>query len=908
MKKNLLSVAVKGAIGLTAAAVMVPATPAFAQEDATLVEEVVVTGSRIRRTDLESTSPVSIVSAEDMKVQGIVNVADALQQLTAQNGGLTSAVNNGGGGKSTVNLRGMGSQRTLVLLNGRRVTPSGIGANATVDLNTVPVAIIERIEVLKDGASAVYGSDAIAGVVNIITKKNFEGFQIDMQGGQSFESDGNETSVDITFGHSSDRGNITTSLGFYERGSVMQGDREFSECPLTDDADGTGVYCAGSTNTIGGNLYGTPAPVPDGWVQMEAPGSGGYHALTNDDRYNYAARSFNSTPAKRYNLNVNGNYQLTDTLEYFFEGSYNKRLSTQQMAPQPINYTLNNWRIPLDPDVYPFIGDYDFADPEDGEDSGNVALPLRRMTEVGDRIYEQAIDTVRLSTGFSGEVGEFYWDAALTYGRSDALDRSRNYINMDRVVKSVTDNCTDGDESTPCVNYLGEGALTPADVEYIKYDDQATGYSQQLVTEFNISGDLFELPAGVVGFAAGTSFREEKGAYQPDALTVAGLGSGNATSPTSGGYDVTEVYTEFSVPVFSDTAVGDLTADLAARGFDYSTFGSDSTWKAGLSWQINDMLKLRSVSSTAFRAPNIGELYGGQSSSYENFTDPCNDWDAPDSDAPARCADEVPTGFSQANDQMRALVGGNPDLMPETADTFTFGVVAEPLDGLSVTLDYFKTEIDNAIDSVEVNTIVQQCYTVGGVWCDSVQRDATNNIEGVEALDDNLATMNIDGVDAAVDYNFDAAGLSWRAHWETTQYLTWDYQPFEGADFIDDIGVGYASGGSLPEWKHKLAMSVAGDRWTAAYDMSYIGELTTASVAQDGQDPSEIDGAYVDGIFYHNASFSYNLTDALTLSGGVKNLLDEEPPYYYDNQDANTDQYLYDAVGRRWYMGATMSF
>ncbi len=925
---------------------------AFAEEGEEIdkVERIEVTGSRIKRADLESASPVSVITTEDMKIQGITNVADALQNLTAQSGGLTAAVNNGGNGNATVNLRGMGANRTLVLVNGRRMVASGTGASSRVDLNAIPMSAVKRIEVLKDGASAIYGSDAVAGVVNIIMRDDFEGIEFDANYQETGEGDGEESSLSTTFGINSDKGNIVVNLGYYDRGSVRQSARSYSECPIWEADDGAGPYqyCGGSSFSLGMNSY----LADDSRVQFEPGGndsstSAGYHDWINsgddNDRYNYSALSYLSTPAERYNVSVLGNYEIADELNFFAEAYYTNRSSVQQMAPQPIYYAYGangrNWTMAQDSEVYPFIGLYDFDMPgSTAAGEYNTMYPLRRMQEVGPRIFEQEVNTIQMTTGLEGMFGDYSWEVFYTYGRNSAVAKSKNYINMENAIKSVNENCegvtvtgtqdnytVEGNNAAlPCINYMGLGSISEADAEYLRYTDQGTSGTEMHHLAGVISGDLFELPAGPVGFAVGVERRKESAFNQPDAFSSSGIGSGNAVQPTSGSYSVNEMYVELIAPLLTDLPLAQqVDLELAMRAFDYDTFGSDSTYKLGLTWRMNDALMLRSVVSTAFRAPSVGELFGGQSDSYTNFTDPCNGVGGADVDAryAAACANDVSSGaiagdgsWSQGNGQVRAVVGGNPELGPETADTFTVGVVVEPLEGLSFTVDYYDIELSNVVSSIGVGTRLDKCYTaadggLGGAnaFCQGVMRNAVGDFDGVPATSANLSTWKLTGMDYNVQYKFEALELEWSLDWEASFIDTWESVGFEGEEGVENVGVASSSSGSIPEWKHNFGARVSGENWTIAYNMMWVDELTDSYVTNGG-DAADLYSPTADAFASHNLSATYHLNDNVTIRAGIDNFTDEEPPYYTNYDDSNTDTTLYHYVGRNFYFGTTISF
>jgi iron complex outermembrane receptor protein len=947
--------AIRVAMMFGAGAAAAISAPTFAADEGIEeVERIEVTGSRIKRADMESASPVSVITTADMKMQGISNVADALQNLTAQSGGLTASVNNGGNGNSTVDLRGMGANRTLVLINGRRMIASGTGATATVDLNTIPMSAVKRIEVLKDGASAVYGSDAIAGVVNIIMRDDFEGLEFDASYAETSEGDGEESTISTTFGVSSDKGNIVVNLGYYDRGTVRQSDRAYSNCPIwegTNDAGDPYKFCGGSGSTLGMEAFTSV-----GRVQFEPGGSGldnpngsGYHDFVGsgdvNDRYNYAATSYLSTPATRYNASVLGKYEITDEVSFFAEAYYTNRSSVQQMAPNPIGgwsgVSSGNGFAPSEhPEIYPFSGLYDFGQALVGTDPtvDNTIYPLRRMQEMGERVFSQEVNTIQITTGLDGVIAdEYYWNAFYTYGRNSAIDKAENYINLANVAKSIGENCegvsvtgtpgsydvTGNDPAAPCINYYGLGNMSASDTDYLRYTDQGTSGTELEHYGASISGEVFDLPAGAVGVAFGVERRKESAYNQPDAFSSGGLGSGNAVLPTKGGYSVNEAYAEAIVPVLSDLPFAQsVDLELAMRYFDYDTFGSDTTWKVGLTWRMNDMIMLRSVASTAFRAPNVGELFAGQSDDFANYTDPCNGVGGPDQDPlyAAACANDVAANlipgdgsYNQANGQVRSVSGGNPELGPETADTFTVGAVIEPLDGLSFTVDYYQIAIENVVDSVSVGTQYDGCYSagtaaggVGGsdVMCKNVRRNsATGSFDGTESFNENLAQWDLEGWDFNAQYNFEIGSVEMKADWEASYVTQWDVVAFEGQEA--DITAGVMG---TPEWKHNFGLSAYWNDLSISYNILFVDEMTINEVVNEGADPADYVTPVADSFMTHTLSGAYQMNSNISLRFGIDNLTDEEPPYNSSYGDANTNTRQYKYIGRNYFVGTTITF
>ncbi|PMG71992.1 TonB-dependent receptor [Shewanella sp. 10N.286.51.B7] len=834
------------------------------------VERIAVTGSRIKRTDMETASPVSVIDASAIIASGATSIDDVLQKMTSSGGAMTNAaVNNGSGGNARVNLRGLGSNRTLVLVNGRRMIASGTGAASSVDLNTIPVSMIQRVEVLKDGASAVYGTDAIAGVVNVILKRDFDGFELNVQTGVSGQGDADESSVDFTMGNTFDKGNVVINAQYTKRGDASQADRDFSECPIAEGADG--LYCAGSSYSEGGHIWGANG--------ADLSGRGGeYHEFTDADRYNYSASSFLSTPMERLNLSMAGTYELSDSIMFFSEAMYSKRWSDQQMAPQPI-WNSESWEYQpisaggwMTDDLLPWV--------EDGElvDYG------RRMVETGSRDFSQVVDTIRLVVGVEGEFDNGWtWDASYNKGKNDSVDTLANLHNIGSINDAVQ-----AEEFDPFLqsSWMGD-SIAP-----FVYTEVNAGGSELDIASLSLSGDIVDLPAGTMGFAAGYEFRKESAYYTPDSLTAQGLANDPRVEATSGSFDVNEAYVELAIPLISDIPLlqqVDLSA--AIRYFDYSTFGDDTTWKLGLTWRVIDDLMLRGGQSTAFRAPTVSELFGGKSPSFDQIVHPATD-----------------------QTQAEVTVGGNPLLTPEEADITTLGLVYSPsfVDGLSLTVDYYDIGITNTITSVDSNYIANQCLDANGnkinegtalCQASNIEIDNTGRISFDNGLQ-NIGETNTSGFDINLAYTFEGLGLDWKAGLDTSILDT--YEEFDQDGNAVDYK-GYITGGvgAYAELKTNFNLTAAGDDWSATYEARYIDGMDSFACKDD---PSDCYAPSVDSIVYHDISANYDITETVRLSGGVNNVLDEEPPYYTGNNDSNTDPYTYDVLGRYFFVRASVKF
>jgi outer membrane receptor protein involved in Fe transport len=908
IRSSLLAVAATSVASVS----LFSASAVAAEEQVQKVERIAVTGSRIKRTDMETASPVSVIDASSIIASGATSIDDVLQKMTSSGGAMTNAaVNNGSGGNATMNLRGLGSNRTLVLVNGRRMIASGTGAASTVDLNTIPVSMIQRVEVLKDGASAVYGTDAIAGVVNIILKRDFDGLELNAQTGISGQGDADETSIDFTLGNTFDKGNVVINAQYTKRGEASQADRGFSECPIAEKgaAGAKTLYCGGSSYSQGGHIwgdnnFGITATGPEGayaigdsghygsyvddgkgkpkfayfddnMTEADLSGRGGvYHDFTNEDKYNYAKDSFLSTPMERLNLSFAGTYELTDSTMFFTEAMYTKRWSEQQMAPQPI-WSSSPWAYDSTWMNKELIGKVQ---------EGEKVSYGRRMVESGSRDFSQTVDTIRIVLGFEGELDNGWtWDASYNKGKNDSVDTLANLHNIGSINDAVVAKTFD-----PFTQASWEGASIAPFI----YTELNSGGSELDILAGTLSGGIVDLPAGELGFAAGYEHRKESAHYTPDSLTAQGLANDPRVEPTAGEFSVDEVYAELAIPLLADLPLAQqVDMSAAMRYFNYSTFGEDTTWKLGLTWRLYDDLMVRGGRSTAFRAPTVSELFGGKSPSFNQIVHPATD-----------------------QSQAEVTVGGNQLLTPEEADITTIGLVYSPsyVEGLSFTVDYFDIGITNTITAVDANYVANQCLDAGGnaintgtSLCQSsnIQIDATGRIKFDNGLQ-NIGETNTSGYDINIAYVFDALNLSWKAGLDSSILSSYEeYDPDGNAVNYR----GYITGGvgAYAKFKSNFNLTASADDWSATYEARYIDGMDSFACKAD---TTKCYAPSVDSIIYHDLSGSYDVTSTVRMSAGINNIFDEEPPYFTGNNDSNTDPYTYDVLGRYFFVRANVKF
>jgi iron complex outermembrane receptor protein len=915
-------------------------------------EVIVVTGSIIERRELTTPAPLAVLDKADLDAAGVASIGQILQNLPSQSNAINVQFNNGGDGSTRVSLRGLGAGRTLVLVNGRRHVAGGTGADASVDLNAIPTAIIERVEVLKDGASAVYGSDAIGGVVNIITRSDFEGSEATVYTGITGDGLGQVIDVSGVTGLTSDRGNVVFAAGFTDQQSIGAGDRTFSkEDKFYDWATGE-VTGLGSTAVPEGYIRDYGEDVGNEAWDALISASGGAAAFYNDpgmgwrpfqatgnsdvgegDYYNYQPENYLVTPQKRYSMFSTGSYKLHDYARAFFEATYSNRKSDQRLAPEPL-FTATEGITLSENNIYNPFG-RDFIDVR------------RRMVESGPRLSIQDINTFRLVAGLDGRLPEelpalqgWRWSLAFNYGRNEAKQIAKGNLVRNRIVAALGPSfigpdgvrqCGTPDEPiagcVPLNLFGGVGSITPEMLDYIQFTGTDSGFNQQQIAQFNVTGRLFEIPGGGdAALALGAEYRDESGADIPNPLVALGEATGNKRDPTEGGYNVREGYAEISVvPILGQTGAEWVELNAAIRAFDYDdTFGKGFTWKAGGLWRIGQGVAVRGTYSTAFRAPTISSLYSGQTDGFPGVTDPCGAVGTPTDFERDNCmADGDTNGDDRA--QLRSLVGGNPELQPETANIFTTGAVYEPTfaPGLSFTLDYFNIQITDAIQSLGAQLILQSCYDAPvneRKYCEFVRRDeATNTITTIVDTLTNVGGNDTAGLDFNVRYNQNTQVGAFNFNVEGTWLQNFDAIEADGSVIV---GKGVYDLGVYPDWRFNFSTLWGLNEWGAGANVRYIGafrecEDNDCKLGTEGDGSPSLDpdmppitrsvSAHVTGDLYG----SYTLETPVgtsRLSVGVNNVLDQTPAVVYNGFTASSDPSAYDFLGRYFYARFVQQF
>ncbi|WP_440985058.1 TonB-dependent receptor [Xanthomonas sontii] len=932
-------------------------TPPAAPGTATTLDSVQVTGTRIRRAEVEGQVPVQTLSRADIERTGLTSIGDVLQELTASGSALNAKFNSSGNfgfppdgsgvgaGSAQVDLRHLGAKRVLVLVDGMRWVneSSASGVGAATDLNTIPLAIVERVEVLEDGASSLYGSDAIAGVVNIITRRNFEGGQVTLNYGEYDKGDGASKGVDLAWGHSTERTSLFLGASYTKQDPIYARDRAQSLYPIP----GTGLSFGSSATPDGRFIFVDPNT---GAEQNLTPNSGArtprydgtggctrsddYHCFTTADRYNFAASNLLLTPSERKGVFGQFRFFFNDDVQWYLKLLGNRRESTNQAAPEPIflgpdagtgNPLADNIVISAANPYNPF----GFA-----LDSGsNLIMIGRRPVEGGARVFEQRVDTQYVGTGFIGSFEgadrTWFWDVNGAYSKNKAEQTNYGSYNIYNINLALGDPaaCAAVAGCVPLNIFGGAGSITPDMLRWIQ--PVVHDRSQNELTQFtaNLSSDLFRLPAGAVSFATGVEYRKYEGFYRPDPLTVIGHYNGVPSLPTQGSYDVKEAYLELSVPIFADSPLGDkLDLSLAGRYSDYSTFGGKFTPKYGLRWQVAPDFVLRASYAEGFRAPSIGELYGSAARADLTLSDPCSiglGGTAPRGSA-SNCATlGVPAGYQQANSQISVTTGGNRALEPEKARSFSAGFVWSPWfasnvpwsDRFDVEVTFYRHDIDGAIQAINAQTQLDLCVdTLSPTYCDGITRASTGGINGFNNRLTNLGSIKTDGWDVDLFWNSpETAAGRFKIGWQNTFVTRYVATGAAGQVQPQRPGVEVVDS-SIPEWTSNLSLDWSRGRWNASWTLRHISELTEQcgdAVAFPVCSNPVAGTNTLDAITYHDLQVGYRFDwlKGLTLSGGVNNVFDKDPPICLSCSLNGYDASTYGIPGGRYlYVRADLKF
>ncbi len=987
-------------------AALAVAGPALAQAAASgssngEVAEVVVTGTRIPSPNLESVSPVTAVTAAEIKAQGVTRVEDMINSLPQAFAAQGSSISNGATGTATLNLRGLGVSRTLVLIDGRRLMP-GDPASTPIglasDVNFIPTALVQRVDVLTGGASAVYGADAVAGVVNFIMQKNFEGVRLDAQWSEyqhtnngaiqdvlraaaaksptpeqfaipkHNQRDGDGTQITLTVGVNAPdgKGNITAYATYRQNNAILEGNRDYSGCTLNSGTDFLSAGCGGS-----GTAY--PARFGTNIVDITSPNQQFRPRVASRDIYNFGPTNFYMRPDERYGMGAFAHYEIKPWAEVYADLMFMDDDSVAQIAPGGI--FAGSFNINCDNALASAQQLTTLCGADAGTATQKSFTIARRNVEGGGRTTDFRHTDYRFVTGLRGQLNDNWsYDAYMQYGEVSFSGQTGGFFQTALIQRSllvkknaqgqaVCQAALDGTDAS-CVPYniWKIGGVTQAALNYLTTPSFTKGNTKERVANISLAGQLGDY--GIkspwakdgVGVAFGGEYRRENLDFTSDYVTRAGLlnGAGGAAPPVNGAFDVYELFGEARIPLVEDMPfVKRLSMELAYRYSDYSSIGTTNTYKVAGEWEVIDGLRFRGGYNRSVRAPNILELYSPRNVVLDGNQDPCAGL-AASNPLVAKCAQLFNLTTAQVlaieknpANQYNGQVGGNPNLNPETSDTYTLGAVWQPsfLPGFNASIDYFNIKVKDYVSGIGADVIINRCVSTSNpFFCNLVHRDAagslwlsTNGYVTDTTL--NTGALRTKGFDVSANYRTDLDRFGLENAGSVTVNFVGTYlddlsiQSLPGDKFHNCAGlfgtVCSASGGATspnPEWRHKARITWKtpfeyGD-WLKDASVSlqwrYFKKVTLDAYDTDPQLNNPGNQAATDRALgarnYFDLDVTWTMKDNVNFRMGVNNLFDKDPPLNGSSNcpagpcNGNTWPQMYDALGRFLFVGATVSF
>lgn len=913
------------------------------------VERIQVTGSRIRRTDIETASPIAVISSEEIRASGYTRIEDLMATMPQLETAAQNAfVANGAAGVANLDLRGLGANRTLVLVNGRRLQPGGVYSQAS-DVNQIPTALIERVEVMTGGGSSVYGSDAVAGVVNFIMRDDFEGVEVSfgasgyqhnnsndyMQGlmneaGFDYPTgnsgiDGQTFTVDLAAGSAfaGGRGHASVYATFRTNEEMLQAERDYSSCALNL----AGNTCGGSGTAAVPNF--DFIPIVDGEPDFDQEIS---WRLASDSSfqdgvnlYNYAPVNHFMRPNDRYTFGSFIEYEVNDNFRPYVETSYMHDRTVGQIAESGIFFQSFNFAA--DSEAFSEAQRAQLAEQFPGVDEYLVYIGKRNV-EGGGRQNNLEHSAYRIIAGVDGMINpNWEYDISFQYGSTSSSTVYKNDFYLPRIGQALgavgAEECGEG-----CIPYnvFEYGGVTPEAAAALGGTAIMTGVTTQRIISGFVSGETeWSLPSSNYNIAAVFGLENREVDFERNADEVYQLaqlaGQGGPTNDIVGGFNVREVFTELNIPLLEDVpGVEALGLDLGYRYSDYNTSGGESAYKVGIDWSVNPDWKIRGSYNRAVRAPNVAELFAQQGLALWAGTDGCA------GDDPTFSLEQcLRTGMTEtqygnvsanAASQYNQISGGNPDLQPEIADTYTVGFVANPFDGFNFSVDLWDIQIENIIGSTGAELIVNQCALTGDAnFCDAINRGPAGDLwrgdEGyVVNTNVNLAEQHLRGVDLNINYLMEVGPGTLRTSLNGSYSLkkeTTSLPGDEGSTY-DCSGVVSSNCYPQPDWRHTMNFLYnTGGLWDVGVKWRYIGGFDNLATADT------LTGDSLPSVSYFDVNAGFQLHDNVNLLVGVNNVLDKTPIIVGDALNApwgngNTLAGFHDALGRYVFANVTFRF
>lgn len=919
-----------------------------AQEQIDISDEIIVTGSRITREQTGYVGSMSVIDMGDIERTPNYSVQDMLLKLPSIGLQGTSRNNSSGGGRGA-NFSGIHQltpERTLVLLNGRRMVHTirdslGLG----VDMQSFPINMIGSIEVLADGASAIYGSDAVAGVINVKTRR-FEGIEFNVGAGLPEDPGGDSYNAGMIAGLVGERGHVTLAATIVDTGKVDFQQRDWSKVPTLGQLDsgdgailtlmGSGIPPEGRQPDAG--IIFKPDPVTGASFQpYDTFGFSGLNGSAGDGslqsildtghRFNYSDIEKGLSllnEAQVVNGSIIGELNL-DNASVYYELLGTHREGTLKYTPLPIADALGGFTNLLQ---VPFTNPHIPTDAIPviraavGPDATQFQMWWRAL-DLGNRLFRYSSDTMKATAGLRGNLplfeGGWEYDAWFTYGRSTLDEITNHQVNVAKLQTALNPVACKRDSAcpkdalgNPTLDIFGRGVKSQAEIDYVLFDDEEATRYEMWHLAGALTGELWTLPAGTVDIAAGLEWRHESGSVRPSATVQAGHSGGNFAEPTEGDFSVWEFFAEFHIPLLEGrTFAEELSLDAAARYSDYNTVGSEATFKLALHWEPVNALKFRGIYATGFRSPNILESFGGTADTFPTVADPCNtaaDLYRDNATVRENCAGQgIPSDYVQNASQLKISAGGNPELKPETSDSFSVGLVWTPDEtgNLSVAIDYYNVQVDDAINTPDPVDVILTCYTTPNLAapeCDRIRRGPSGTITRFDLLNENLARLETSGIDVSAGYilytDYGDVSLTGNVNWLNEYVETTD----SGAvsDRTDMVAGNVSDWAGYPEWRSNLSVTLSRNNWTIGGSWRYLD-------AMDIFDTIDFDNVHesVDAVHYFDLFGNYR-GGMIDVTIGAENLTDETPPYVPDVA-LNTSS-IYDYLGRFYYVRLKYGF
>jgi outer membrane receptor protein involved in Fe transport len=943
---------------LLAVAVLLSPVKSTAQQsddaDQEYLQEIVVTGSRIPKNDFTSSSPLTTIDDFELRIAGITSVEEALDRLPQVIPGLNRTANTVGNRTATVNLRGLGDNRSLVLLNGRRMVPAS--SNGAVDLNNIPTALVERVEVITGGASAVYGSDALTGAVNFLLRNDYEGLEVSTQYDVTEKGDGEVLNVNIAGGlrFAEDRVSLTGYFNYMDRQSVLAGDRTFTREELFDDIFTGEIIPSGNEATPAGTIL-DPAivgniPAPNG-VTFQRDGTPRPFERP-DDLFNFAPFYYLQVPLERKSVALFFDVDMLADTSLYAEYMFNDISQASETAPSAfgLEAEMNIDNPLLTVETRQLLEN--FFDP-DGDGIATFFF-LKRLPEFGSRNQLRNTTYNRVVAGIKSDIlTGWLVDVHAIYSESDAENWTSNHTSINRFAQSllvdpVTMECFDTSGGCQPANIFGEGNMSIAALDFVRLAPFSDSEEvKQVIVNTSLVGTLVELPAGNVDVAVGVEFRKDDyAAARDDVIDQEVIVEFPIAPPLAGQTDLGEIFGEIVLPLASDKRFAQyLGLEAGYRYSDHSIAGEFDTWKLAAEWRPAEAFALRASVQNAIRVPSVDEYFRAESVSIgfvdTGGFDPCSASRQPQELGVAEVciAQGIPASqigiWEEAPPyQIFNIDGGNLELEIEQSDTLTAGIVIEPgaWPNFALAFDYYEIEIDNAVQVLNPFSTFQFCFDVndpGDPLCQAVMRDpVTFNVASVRGGPRNVATLTSRGYDLQIVLDHDLP--SWLALFEKTASLQWSFignhaleygeRLSQSADFRNCAGFigwpcGAASFGTLPENKTNTRVTYDSGPLALSLQWIWIDGMRDAFFEYGlgllglTQDDVNLFFSEISSKSYLALSFEFSLHDNVEIFGGVNNLTGTEPPLLVGAQtQANTDPSVYDVFGRQYFLGFRARF